>query len=180
MQKQGHWKDRYQDLWGTANEREELVKQLLEDYGYDVEYFGFGAGDDGYIKAQPEAHGYEKGDPDLKITDRSVFIEVTGTDVASVRPEYDIWIRPDKLENALNHPERMNWVVHVLNHEELIRGIYLTEKRCEHLLEDGKRVKKRTQQMAKEEFIAIDPSKDCVREIDGVLVEMRDAIVDWL
>jgi len=115
------WKKQYSHLWGKGNDREAVVKQLLEENGFTVIKFGFMAGSTEYSRASPD----EKGKPDYKIVGNNgkeiILLEVTGTDVKSVKESSPIWIRPDKFQFASNHPEYECWFGHVLDNLKIIR-----------------------------------------------------------
>lgn len=176
-QENTYLKDQYAHLWESGNKREEVVKEILENEGYTIDFYGFGAGSAGYIDSTAEEEGYEKGDPDLHITDHRVYIEVTGTDVKSVGVDDDLWIRPDKLENAKrNYPDRETWVFHVLGHEGEIRAIKFDQDTAEEYLSDEYTIHEWTRQNAQETFQSIDPSDDCVMSVESALREIAAGI----
>lgn len=115
-----YWKKRYKDKWEVGNKREKIFKDLFEKWGYTVKKFGFEALSNEYNPKSPN----EKGKPDffVEINKKEVFFEVTGTDVLSVKPEADIWLRPDKVEYINNHNLRC-FCVHILSSIDLIRFI---------------------------------------------------------
>lgn len=162
------WKERYQDKWEAGNSREEFVKGLLEDAGYAVEDYGFAARSTEFVSGSADEHGHEKGDPDLFIEDAETYVEVTGTDVASVDPEDPIWIRPDKVRNARRNDDHDTWVLHVLDHESLTRCIHLTAEVCDELLDPDRRVYPRIRGQ-EEEYVEIRPDETHVKPVDDFL-----------
>jgi hypothetical protein len=51
---------------------------------------------------------------------------VTGPNTERVGEEADLWIRPDKIQYYINHPENDYWVVHVLQKNFHIRTVHIT------------------------------------------------------
>jgi len=116
------WKDLYQPKRKDSSKRQEAIKSLIESWGYVVKIIGFGANTEEYIKHHPK----EKGGPDLEIeiNDKKILLESTGC--PSLRGE-GLWIRPDKVEYAKNHPEKNVWVAHRIDVSNEIRFIKLIE-----------------------------------------------------
>lgn len=164
------WKDEYEDAWKDGNRREKLVKNILEENGISVDDFGFAAGSEEYKEGRPEKYGYERGDPDLRVPQTDRYIEVTGTDLP-VAPIASIWVRPDKIQNAKDHPERDEWVVHVLEEHKLFRTVHLTESVIDELLEQT--AERRIYPYIngnEEEYVAISPTESrLVEPIEGMI-----------
>jgi hypothetical protein len=119
-----NWKNAYQDKWIEGFNRESFVKQFFEEKGFIVEENGFQAMSTSYSFNYPD----EPGIPDLKIinplTNKAIYVEVTGTTNLN---DFDlIWIRPDKIEYARNHPELQIFLAHVVDKKQLLRFIFLT------------------------------------------------------
>lgn len=119
------WKKAYQKegAWEKEKVRIERIKQLIEaiDERIEVTIVGFGADSNEIIKEHPD----EKGVPDLNIVLKDnpetvvMKVEVTGTE--SLRGE-GYWVRPDKIEYALNNPQEIVWTaLHYSTPQELIR-----------------------------------------------------------
>jgi hypothetical protein len=167
------WKDEYEDAWKDGNRRENLVTNILKDNGIEVVEFGFAAGSEEYKEGRPEEYGYEQGDPDLRVEQTDQYIEVTGTDL-SIEPRAPIWVRPDKIENARDHADRDEWVVHVLEEHKLFRAIHLTEDVIEYLLKET--AERRIYPYIngnEEEYVAISP-------FESELVEPIEAMINYL
>src|SRR5438552_4532887 len=130
------WKNLYRDQWKKSGSREEKVLSLLKEAGFkDAKLVGFGAGSEEFFHGKAEKYGRKKGDPDIDIPSVGVSVEVTGTDVKRVNLQADLWVRPDKVENARDHRERDTWVVHSLDHEGTLRAIHLDGKTIDRLLQ---------------------------------------------
>jgi len=122
----GKWKDKYKDSWEVSTKREKRAKSLIENFGYKLITIGFLAESQEYSKEHPK----EKGIPDYWIENTNIYIEVTGTNSKNVKEQYPIWVRPDKVEYALNHTDKECWLVHIIDALDLIRMIKLD--RCQY------------------------------------------------
>ncbi|WP_152968804.1 hypothetical protein [Ardenticatena maritima] len=121
-----YWKKKYKGMWKIASQREEKVKKYLEEQGFKIEFFGLGSGTEEFLEGSADKYGYKKGEPDLWVVDTNIFIEVTGTNSPYVKKSAPLWIRPDKIESAKNDPSRDVWLVHVLDRENLLRCIQIS------------------------------------------------------
>ena len=130
------WKDRYKDSWDKAAQKEKMVIELIESKtGKKVELFGLGAGSSEYFSGSASENNSMKGDADLFIKDSNVFIEVTGPNI-KVNLSDSLWIRPDKIQNALNKISKgiceHCYVVHVIERKDdssiLLRVIAISEE----------------------------------------------------
>lgn len=128
------WKDRYKDSWDKAAQKEKMVIQLIESKtGKKVELYGLGAGSTEYLSGSASDNNSTKGDADLYIKEADTFIEVTGPNI-KVNKSDALWIRPDKIENALakikNGIGKGHFVIHVIeikdSSETLIRVVPIT------------------------------------------------------
>lgn len=144
------WKRKYKDLWPAGTKREKKFVDLFKSWGLTPIPFGFEALSTDYNPKSPK----EKGKPDfyIEIDNEKKYYEVTGSNVSSVRPQYDLWIRPDKVDYVLKHNIE-GYACHILdNFYNLIRFIDLTsieERRIVHPVIRGTR----------ETYLAIAPSK---------------------
>ncbi len=112
------WKERYKDSWDKAARKEKMVIEQIEGRtGKKVEIFGLGAGSTEYLSGSASDHNSTKGDADLYIRDADTFIEVTGPNIP-VNPSDALWIRPDKIQNALAKMEKGigkgHFVIHII------------------------------------------------------------------
>ena len=124
----GKFRNKYKNHWRISNEREKSVRRLLSKFGYELEPFGFMAESDEYFdpKKHKTGNNFEQGRPDYKIVGTNKLVEVTGTD-SQVSPMADLWVRPDKVTYAKNHPEYKVILIHVLDHMYLYRWMYMLD-----------------------------------------------------
>lgn len=129
------WKDKYQPLWESATAKEALVTGLIENAtGWRPQPYGLGAASTAYISGSAADNHHTKGDADLDIKEADVFIEVTGPNI-KVSGTDALWIRPDKIQNALAKIARGegkgHFVAHVIKQKQvaevLIRVVPITE-----------------------------------------------------
>ena len=97
-----YWKRAYQATWDLASAREKALSQYVMDTtGVELVVNGLGAESNKFISGSAASNGFTKGDADFSIPQYDIYIEVTGplTDRVSINSE--LWIRPDKIENAI-------------------------------------------------------------------------------
>jgi hypothetical protein len=141
MNDKNYWKDAYKNLWAKADEKERKVKEIIENLlGAKLTFYGLGAGSVEYIDGSAEENNQVKGDPDLYVEKYDTFIEVTGP-MIKVSENAALWIRPDKVRNAINKIEnkigQYHFVIHVAN---LKSGITLYRAiRLDKTIEDSYR-----------------------------------------
>lgn len=130
------WKDRYKDSWDKAAQKEKMVVELIESRsGKTVEIVGLGAGTSDYLSGSAADNNSVKGDADLFIKEANIFIEVTGPNI-KVNVSDALWIRPDKIQNALTKMEKgigtAHYVIHVIESkidgQTIIRVIPITNR----------------------------------------------------
>lgn len=121
------WKDRYQGQWELASERERIVKHKIEaTTGCRlISGPGLGVARAEYIPGAARRHGAERGGADWQIEGSNIYIEVTGPLSPRVQAADPLWIRPDKIDSAMAHPERDIWVVHALHDNETLRVVHI-------------------------------------------------------
>lgn len=119
------WKNAYQSEWIHGNRRENKIKELIESWGFIVDYFGFHAGDTEF----DFRYSKESGIPDLIIHTRNkkVLVEVTGSKYSR---GIDLWVRPDKFYYARRHREYDVWIAHIIESSNIIRFIKGLKKDC--------------------------------------------------
>lgn len=129
MNNDDYWKERYKALWDEAGKRESEIAELIRaSTSLAVKFVGLGTGTGEYISGNAQSHGFEKGGADLWIVDTNIYLEVTGPLTDAVKPHAALWIRPDKVENALKHlADHETWVVHCLKLNHLRRVIALDD-----------------------------------------------------
>jgi hypothetical protein len=167
------WKKAYQKegSWVKEKVRIERIKEIIEsiDDRVAVEVVGFGADSNEIIKEHPD----EKGVPDLNVVLKSspetivMKVEVTGTE--SLRGE-GYWVRPDKIEYALNHPTEIVWTaLHYSSPNELIRFL-------KHNM--GKEIKVETMNIrgAGEQFCVFYDLDEEVHTLEEFAIELKNGI----
>lgn len=104
------WKSQYSNKWEDEKVRLNRVKDLINHYTTQIliETTGFGADSNEFIAAHPDEHG----EPDLTLKSKNtgnikMLLEVTGT---KVMRGSDYWVRPDKLDYAINNPSKNVWI----------------------------------------------------------------------
>lgn len=120
------WKKQYQDTWDESSSREERLKKYLEKVtDYKCELIGLGAGKTDFISGNAKSNGHDKGDADLHVIGTNIYIEVTGPLSKNVRPseQSPMWFRPDKIENAICHRERNEFLAHNYSYDNSWRFI---------------------------------------------------------
>lgn len=104
------WKSQYANKWEEEKVRLNRVKDLINYYTnqIEIETTGFGADSNEFIAEHPEEHG----EPDLTLKSKTtgdvkMLLEVTGT---KFMRGTDYWVRPDKLDYAINNPQKNVWI----------------------------------------------------------------------
>ena len=72
-------------------------------------------------------YGKERSGADWQVVGVPIFIEVTGP-LKAISAKRPLWIRPDKLEAAEFHRDRLTWVVHCSHDNDLMRTVYLDQR----------------------------------------------------
>jgi len=116
------FKELYADEWKPSNKRELMVRNLFERHKIKIQKYGFMAQSDQYTNMTSGDPG--KSDFLIRYNNQDFLLEVTGTDSERVKPEYDIWIRPDKIIYA-KRSGLLGFVAHVLTAKDLIRFVYM-------------------------------------------------------
>jgi len=115
-----YWKNAYgEEQWKKGDIKEHTIKALLESvFPVTVDFYGLGAGTTDYIDASQQGSNHKKGDADLYIKEYDVFIEVTGP-MIKVHETDTLWVRPDKIDNAINKLNngigKRHLVIHMAN-----------------------------------------------------------------
>jgi len=116
------WKERYKDSWDKAAQKEKMIVDLLElKTGKKVELVGLGAGTTDYLTGNASDNNSVKGDADLYIRAVDFFVEVTGPNI-KVYSDAPLWVRPDKIQNALektkNDVGKGHFVIHIIERKD--------------------------------------------------------------
>ena len=172
-----YWKDKYQDSWSDASTKEEMVRTLIEkECQCRVEYCGLGAGKTDYLPGTAKSRGFEKGGSDLHVADTNLYIEVTGPNVVTVDKSQDLWIRPDKIENAMKHPENDYWVVHVLKKDSFKRVIHIDYRFKKDYQKNKFSTIKPWTGRAVETYVAVPADSPHVQDFSILLKAVRDVV----
>lgn len=122
------FKQSYQPIWAKSNHRELLVKQYLEEATpcSIEEGPGIGVGSLDLLPGVAEDYGKERSGADWHVVGTPIYVEVTGPlkPIAINRP---LWIRPDKINTARFHKDRITWCVHCSHDNRLLRAICLNK-----------------------------------------------------
>lgn len=174
---ENHWKKRYGKDWAKASCRELRFKSLAEEAtGCTLLFNGLGAGTTEFISGSAAKNGYEKGAPDLKVDGCNTFIEVTGPLVNSVKPNEDLWFRPDKIDHAIKAAHEDVFLVHHCPSADLWRVIHVdvtfidNYKRGEYPVEQHKTEK------GTERFAAVSAKDEHVRPIEELYRYIKDKL----
>jgi hypothetical protein len=171
-----YWKPDYEDSWPVSAEKEEKIRVIIEkECKCDVEYAGLGAGTTKYLTGPARSRGFEKGGSDLHVKGTSVFIEVTGPNTERVGEEDDLWIRPDKIQHYINHPENDNWVVHVLKKNFHIRAIHITDDFKEDYKNGRFEIVHPFINFKRETYVAVPAESKYVKEIEPIFEAIKKA-----
>ena len=114
------WKNAYRSTWDVAARRENVVELRAN---------GFGTGSNEFISGSANANGFVKGDADFCIPEFDIYIEVTGPLSDRVPRDSALWIRPDKIANAIANIDKghKTFIVHHCPSADLFRCIALDE-----------------------------------------------------
>lgn len=165
------WKQTYaEDAWKKEKIRLDRIKAIVEGLNENIKVVvvGFGADTTALIKEHPD----EKGVPDLNVLLKNtnelvMMIEVTGTEIMRGN---DYWIRPDKIDFAKNHPDKIVWTaLHYSMPSEIIRFV-------KHI--PGKKYKTvvRTINGADEIYCSFDDKDEEVMTLEEFQLELEKAI----
>ena len=127
---ENYWKRAYSSTWGLAAAREKALAEYVKDEtGLEVVSCGMGTGTDVFIDGCAARNGFTKGDADLCIPAHNVYIEVTGPLSDRVERASPLWIRPDKIENAISNIDNghRTFIVHHCPSAKLWRVIAINE-----------------------------------------------------
>lgn len=165
-----HYKKAYSEEWDAGARRERLVAETIERVGRSTRMEGLGAGSTEFISGPAREHGKARADPDILVVETETYVEVTGTNVGTVRPESDIFVRPDKFENPLSSSTEDHWLVHVLDGPALVRCLRLTDEVCRAFRDEGRSVD--TQHDDNETYVRISPDARCIRPVTELLAHV--------
>jgi len=111
-----YYRDVYKKEWNNGSSRVELIKEMiqgvfpLKDMAIEIGFMG--TSNQEILIGNPKGH--EKGEPDLLVKHKGKPLfngEVTGSYVNLRNGE--LWLRPDKVQWARNHPNPQTWAFFV-------------------------------------------------------------------
>lgn len=175
--KENYWKEKYKPFWGIAAKKEDKIKLIIEkECNCTCQYSGLGAGSTEYLPGSAESRGYERGGSDLKVMGTNIFVEVTGPNVDYVGKEAPLWIRPDKVQNAIDNPKNDVWVVHVLQKDFFIRVIHIDNKFKNALLNNQFKIDSPVIRGARESYISIPANWKYITNIESLCSSIQKAL----
>lgn len=171
---ENYWKDAYQDTWDEASKREKRLMTYLEKVT-DVKCAesGLGTGTSEYIAGSAMSNGYQKGDADFWIEGTNVYIEVTGPLVKTVPPSAALWFRPDKINNAIKNSDHDVFLAHHCMSVNLWRVIHVDQEFKRRFQENQFKVVTPCIRGYSEQYVAIEASDKCVRELDYLVIYLK-------
>lgn len=173
---ENYWKDRYKDWWDVAADKEEKIKTIIEkECNCECEYAGLGAGSTKYLPGSAKSRGYKKGGSDLYVKDTNIYVEVTGPNVPVGRHE-PLWIRPDKIENAIENRENDYWVVHILPQDFFVRVIHIDGGFKKDYQNDVFELVHPVIRGTREEYVAIPAESKHVTIMEALLESIKEAL----
>ena len=132
---------------------------------------GLGAESSDFISGSANQNGYEKGDPDLKIENTNIYLEVTGPLSDKVKSSEPLWFRPDKIDNAKSKfGSHDTFLLHNCSGENLWRVIHIDESFIDKY--DAGHFKTVSPYIRgnKEKYVEISADDECVKPL-SVLME---------
>ncbi len=117
MNRREYFRDKYEKLWPVLAEREKKIMGMLEKYLGPIVAYGMGSLSTERITGSARDNGFEPADPDLYSPRYDRFFEVTGPIPLYMHPCDNLWVNPDKVENARRKfiKGTPTWIVHVLD-----------------------------------------------------------------
>lgn len=123
------WKKKYQSSWKESSRKEERIIQIIEKNCSCVcVKVGLGAGSQSFLSGSASSRGFKKGGSDLLIRGSNIFVEVTGPNTEKISVTQDLWLRPDKIQYAIDDPFKDCWLAHVLKKDFVVRVIHFNNR----------------------------------------------------
>lgn len=172
---ENYWKDRYKETWDSASKRESATQEYIQrETGLQLENSGLGTGSSEYLSGSAASHGYSKGGADFRILGTNIEVEVTGDLTGKVDASQDIWIRPDKIQDAINNPAIEKWVVHHLAKDQTVRAISLNEDFLDRYSKGGFKIVRPKIRGTVETYVALPASDKAVQPMSGFVDRLRN------
>jgi len=172
-----YWKNQYKQTWDQSSQRESAIAAYLsEASGKKIELVGLGAGSAEFLSGSASKRGHTKGDADLFVVGTNIYLEVTGPLVQSVDEQQDLWIRPDKVQNAKqNSASHEVWVVHHLPKKNLIRVVPLDSAFFKALETGAFPIVAPRIRGAEERYHSIPAKHACVKSCNVLIERLKNA-----
>ena len=174
---ENYWKRAYSQTWGVSSAREKALADYIKDEtSLIVVLNGMGAGSDTFIDGSARRNGFTKGDADLCIPQHNVYIEVTGPLIDRVAVASPLWIRPDKIENAIANIANghKTFIVHHCPSQNLWRVIAINNEFVDmYKFKNEFPMVYPTIRSRTERYISIDALHRCVRPIEYMIKYLK-------
>jgi hypothetical protein len=173
---ENYWKRLYgSEAWEKSNRRErEIMRRIKDESGKVAAPVGLGAGSTELLSGTAESWGLERGGADLHVVETDVYLEVTGPQVTSVRFEDTLWVRPDKIRNAMRHRyEHETWVIHWLERDGTLRVIHMDDQFFADVQDETFPEITMRRRGATERYVEIPAKQDCVRPWSALIDRLR-------
>lgn len=166
------WKDAYKNSWKLSSKKEsEIANLITSNTGLTVIPVGLGAESSDFISGSASQNGYQKGDPDLKIENTNIYLEVTGPLSDKVKSSEPLWFRPDKIDNAKSKfGSHDTFLLHNCPGENLWRVIHIDKSFIEKYDAGHFKTVRPYIRGNKEKYVEISAGDECVKPL-SVLME---------
>ena len=117
MNRREYFRDKYEKWWPVSAEWEKKIMGMLEKHLGPIVPYGMGSLSTERLTGSARDNGFEPADPDFYSPIYDRFFEVTGPIPLYMHPRDDLWVNPDKVENARRKFAlgRPTWLIHVLD-----------------------------------------------------------------
>lgn len=176
MKNNNYWKDAYKNTWiEAANREKKFVEMVKNETGLTAIPYGLGATSTEYISGSAKSNGTEKGDADLWVEGTNVYIEVTGPQTKKVKITEPLWIRPDKIENAINNMSNNHntFIAHNCPSEDLWRVIHIDKEFIKRYQAEDFPIISTTIRGREEHYVEIKYNDACVRKIEYLIEYLK-------
>ncbi len=173
------WKNgRYKNKWKDSTERENALRDyLMYRTKRNISLVGLGAGTTDYISGSARENGHEKGDPDLRVDGTNIYIEVTGPLTDKVGVTKPLWFRPDKINNAVRHPEHDVFLAHHCMAANLWRVVHVDEEFKRRFRAYEFPVTTPVIDGCRERYIEVSAKDGCLRDLEYLINYIRQSPV---
>lgn len=168
------WKDRYKETWEKAAVRETEIQQYIQQTtGFELEKAGMGTGSTEYLSGSAASHGHAKGSADFRIRGTNIEVEVIGDLTGKVDSSQDLWIRPDKIEDAIKNHASEKWVIHHLMKDKTVRAISLDTRFFTRYSKNQFKIVQPTIRGTRETYVSIPANDESVHPISFFIEHLK-------